>query len=264
MLKLSIITINYNNAAGLLKTFETVFAQTYTGFEYIVIDGGSTDESKAIINLYNDKINYWVSEKDKGVYHAMNKGIQKANGEYLLFLNSGDCFTGDKILEQAFAFEFNESIVYCDVKNNVTGEKIAFPDQLRFSHFYHATINHQSAFIKKQLFNEYGLYNENYEIASDWEFFIKCIFLKLESSRHLNLALVEFDFTDGISAKLDNFEKMIGERKTILLKYFPGFVKDYEDVEELKQQFYLRNLNSLKVNRYIVRLLRKFKTFSRR
>lgn len=259
-MKLSIITINYNNAEGLKKTFESVLSQTYSGIEYIVIDGGSSDESKEIINKHLDKINYWVSEKDKGVYHAMNKGIAKAQGEYLLFLNSGDCFINETVLEEAFNFQFDESIVYCDVRNIISKLIISFPDQLTFSHFYHATINHQSTFIKKQLFLDHGMYNEAYSIASDWEFFIKCIFLKLESTRHLRLVLVDFDFEDGISANPENSIKMIEERKKILLQYFPGFTKDYEYTEELKKQFSVRNLNSLKVNKSVVGLVRKLRT----
>ncbi len=88
MLKLSIITINLNNLAGLQKTMQSVFEQTFTDYEYIVIDGGSTDGSKEYIEQHSDKLAYWVSEKDKGIYNAMNKGIIKAGGDYLLFLNS--------------------------------------------------------------------------------------------------------------------------------------------------------------------------------
>lgn len=83
--RLSIITINYNNLEGLKKTVESVVNQTWQEFEYIVIDGGSTDGSATYLESQNDKITYWVSEPDKGIYSAMNKGIAKATGEYLLF-----------------------------------------------------------------------------------------------------------------------------------------------------------------------------------
>ena len=102
MPQLSIITINYNNLAGLQKTFESVFNQTFQDFEYIVIDGGSTDGSKELIEQYHDKIDYWVSEPDSGIYNAMNKGIVRANGEYLQFLNSGDSLLGENILKNVF------------------------------------------------------------------------------------------------------------------------------------------------------------------
>ncbi len=263
-LKLSVITINYNDAPGLRKTFESVFYQSFTDFEYIVIDGGSTDGSRDLILRNRDKITWWVSETDNGVYHAMNKGIEQASGEYLLFLNSGDCFCEEAALEKAFDIGFNESIVYCDVKNNLTGEIIVFPDQLRFSHFYHATINHQSTFIRRRLFDQYGRYNENYSIASDWEFFIKCIFLKLETTRHLKMVLVNFDFTHGISARPENLNKMIAERSEILYKHFPGFAGDYEEAEKLNLRFQLRNEHSLKVNKSIVSFIRFVKEMVRK
>ena len=258
-MKLSIITINYNNATGLQKTFDSVFAQTFTGYEYIVIDGGSGDGSKALIEQHSPKIKYWVSEQDKGVYHAMNKGIQRATGEYVLLLNSGDCFNGTTILQQAFDLVFTESIVYADVKSNVTGAIISFPEQLSFSHFYHATINHQSTFIKRQLFIEHGLYNEDYKIASDWEFFMKCIFLKLEPARHLDLVLVEFDYVDGISTRHDNFNLLLSEKKEVLSKYFSRFVKDYEEMELVKKMLYERNQSSIKINPVLIKFLRKLR-----
>ena len=92
---LSIITVNYNNAPGLQKTIDTVFAQTFKNFEYIIIDGGSTDGSLAIIESIKDKTAYWVSEQDKRIYNGMNKGIIQAKGAYLFFLNSGDCFASE-------------------------------------------------------------------------------------------------------------------------------------------------------------------------
>ncbi|RZJ43544.1 MAG: glycosyltransferase, partial [Chryseobacterium sp.] len=98
-MKLTVLTINYNNKEGLIKTFESVRAQTWTEFEFIVIDGGSTDGGKALIEQ-NDQIDYWVSEKDSGVYNAMNKGIKKANGDYIIFMNSGDYFYNEFVLEK--------------------------------------------------------------------------------------------------------------------------------------------------------------------
>ena len=95
-----IITINYNDAAGLKKTIDSVINQTYTEFEYIIIDGGSSDSSLQIIKENANQINYWVSETDKGIYNAMNKGIEAAKGEYLLFLNSGDYLLDSLVLKK--------------------------------------------------------------------------------------------------------------------------------------------------------------------
>src|SRR5688572_27521016 len=100
MPKISIITINYNNLDGLKRTVDSVVNQTWQEFEYIVIDGGSTDGSGAYIESKSKHFHYWVSEPDKGIYNAMNKGIVKATGEYLLFLNSGDHFFNDTVLEK--------------------------------------------------------------------------------------------------------------------------------------------------------------------
>ncbi|MEP7170167.1 MAG: glycosyltransferase, partial [Bacteroidota bacterium] len=94
----SIITVNLNNAAGLKKTIESVVTQTFNDVEYIIIDGASTDGSKEVIKNYETKISYWVSEKDTGIYNAMNKAIKKAKAEYCLFLNSGDSLTNKKVL----------------------------------------------------------------------------------------------------------------------------------------------------------------------
>src|SRR5215213_3812369 len=100
MPQFSIISINLNNAEGLQKTFDSVFNQTFTDFEYIIIDGGSSDGSEEIIKENADKFSYWVSEKDDGIYDAMNKGIAKATGDYLLFLNSGDHLLDSSILQK--------------------------------------------------------------------------------------------------------------------------------------------------------------------
>ena len=115
MKKLSIITVNKNNAEGLRKTIESVVCQTFKDFEYIVIDGASTDESVAVIETYLANVTYWVSKPDRGIYEAINKGIKVAVGEYCLFLNSGDYLSSDSILEKAFSYGFFEDIVYGDV-----------------------------------------------------------------------------------------------------------------------------------------------------
>ena len=101
-MKYSIITINYNNKDGLEKTILSVINQTCQDFEYIIIDGGSTDGSVDVIKKYADRIDYWVSEPDKGIYNAMNKGIIKAKGEYLNFMNSGDCFYDNEVLSNVY------------------------------------------------------------------------------------------------------------------------------------------------------------------
>ena len=99
MKTISIITVNYNNCQGLERTVNSVARQTYTDVEYIVVDGGSTDKSVDIIKQNENIISFWVSEKDNGIYNAMNKGVSFSHGEYLLFLNSGDYFADKEVLE---------------------------------------------------------------------------------------------------------------------------------------------------------------------
>ena len=112
MKQISIITINYNNASGLEKTIRSVVEQTYNEYEYIIIDGASSDKSKEVIQEYQRYIDFWCSEKDSGIYNAMNKGIQKASGEYLLFLNSGDVLNNSAVLADIHGFLSGEDIVY--------------------------------------------------------------------------------------------------------------------------------------------------------
>src|SRR5688500_2837476 len=115
MPKLSIITINLNNISGLIKNFDSVFEQTFKDLEYIIIDGGSTDGSKEIIEKNAAKFSYSVSEKDKGIYNAMNKGIVKEKGEYIYFLNSGDYLVNNEVIDKVFHETEDKDIIYGDV-----------------------------------------------------------------------------------------------------------------------------------------------------
>ena len=104
-MKYSIITVNYNDAQGLEDTIKSVVSQTYNDYEFIIIDGGSTDDSKYIIEENQSQIDYWVSEPDKGIFNAMNKGILASKGDYLIFMNSGDCFYNEKVLDPQWCRE---------------------------------------------------------------------------------------------------------------------------------------------------------------
>ena len=160
---ISIITVNLNDVEGLKRTMTSVFEQTYKEYEYIVIDGGSTDGSKEYIESHSDKIDTWVSEKDSGIYNAMNKGIKVATGEYFLFLNSGDWLHKVNILEiTAPVFSNNYSIYYGNVERIYNGNKKkikTYPSQLSFSFFIDSALAHQAVFIKRSLFFDLFLYN---------------------------------------------------------------------------------------------------------
>ena len=240
-MKLSIITINLNNVTGLNRTIESVISQTFTDFEYIVIDGVSTDGSIDVIKRYVDKITYWISEPDTGIYNAMNKGILQAKGEYCLFLNSGDWLLNNNSLEVAFSSHFSEDIAYCDlktVKENKTVGEIVYSDNLTFNFFFNNTLCHQSVFIKKELFDKYGLYNEKNKIVSDWEFFLIGLVKYNISFKHLSVFLTCFDIT-GVSTLDENLKNIREERTNILKKEFSFF---YEDYLNLQQKTYYYNV----------------------
>lgn len=234
--KLTIITINYNNKEGLIKTFESIQNQTWSDFEYIVIDGGSTDGGKELIEK-NPKINYWVSEKDSGVYNAMNKGIRKASGDYIIFMNSGDFFYDNNVLEKVqHQLDSNIDILYGDsVYFNDEGYRRVEvpPKKLKFSFFYSGGINHQAAFIKRNLFHDYFFYNEDYKISADWEFFIVAICLYNAKYKHLDETICYYDFS-GISAKPENLSIYHSEREITLNKYFSAFLDDLKFSQEAR------------------------------
>lgn len=166
---LSVITINLNNKIGLAQTIKSVSEQTFKEFEYIVIDGGSTDGSLAVIEQ-SAGINYWVSETDNGIYHAMNKGIKQAQGKYLLFLNSGDTLHHTNSLSH-LATTINDAAVYYTSAfciNNETGKGYIqhYPKQITVNYLLERSINHQNCVIKSSLFHKYHGYDESFKIAS--------------------------------------------------------------------------------------------------
>jgi len=234
--KISIITINYNNKAGLQRTIESVAGQTVKNFEFIVIDGNSNDGSKEVLEKYADEFTYYCSESDLGIYNAMNKGIRIATGQYLLFLNSGDSLY-DSLVIETIENQISEDhgIYYGDIiYDEITQQKrVSFPDELTFNFFYEANLSHQASFIKRSLFEDLFYYNEDFKIASDWEFFIYAICKANITYKHLNILVTTYDAT-GISSNLENHSIMNQERAISLSKYFPAFIKDYTYVPELK------------------------------
>ena len=244
MPKLSIITINLNNAKGLEKTIKSVIEQTFTDYEFIVIDGVSSDDSLNIIKKYEKNITHWESKKDNGVYSAMNKGIDIAKGEYLQFLNSGDYLLNKNILERVFKHQSNQDIYYgSSIRNSTDGKnyKCNEPKDLTMKRFFDHSICHQAMFIKKELFNEFGKYNEKLKIVADWEFNVKAIILNNCSLKFLNFPIVFYDM-NGISMKKQ--EVSLKEKKEALEKLIPPrILMDYEKrtIKKTKDIFELKN-----------------------
>lgn len=226
--KLSIITVNLNNKDGLLKTLASVANQTCQDFEYIVIDGSSTDGS---VELIQDAtfIDRWISEKDTGVYYAMNKGIALATGDYLLFLNSGDQLFNGTVIENAIPKLTGEAIIYGNLQQawDNTFRIHYFPEVLTFGHFIKETIGHLSTFIRRDLFEEYGLYDTAYKIVADWAFFTQVIIKESVSVKYIPDVVGTFDMS-GMSSDPANVDRINLERRQFLRKHFGRFLDDYE------------------------------------
>ncbi|MBA2611416.1 MAG: glycosyltransferase [Bacteroidetes bacterium] len=212
---LSIITINYNNKAGLEKTILSVCSQTDANFEFIVIDGGSTDGSKEIIERYRSKITVCVSEKDTGIYNAQNKGIANAKGDYCFFLNSGDLLANENVIKEIKQYLTVTDIVYGDlIIVDATGKKeeLHSPEKVDAPHFMVSTLWHPTAFIKRSVFEKFGAYNESLKITGDYEFFIRTVLKHHVSTKHIAFAISIFDL-GGISNSDKNNELHAKERK---------------------------------------------------
>lgn len=219
----SIITINLNNAIGLEKTICSVLSQSSPDYEYLIIDGGSTDGSVEIIKKYAEKITYWVSERDAGVYDAMNKGIAAACGQYCLFLNSGDYFYEPTVLSQVLHSGLKADIIYGDLIQSTDGQnmrRLNNPDRLSAWFLLPANITHQTQFIRRQLFEDHGAYRTEYAICSDYAFLVHLFFKTNCQYSRLPAPLVVFD-TSGISNNPANEKRVYQERMKIQKLYFP-------------------------------------------
>lgn len=215
-MKISIITVNLNNKEGLKKTIESVINQTvFDKVEYIIIDGGSTDGSIEVIKENLDKFSFWVSEKDNGIYNAMNKGIKVSTGDYLLFLNSGDYLSENNVLERVFPY-LQYDIVYGNewkVNERHKGPYEAkYPDKLDEGFFRRTTLPHQSTFIKAELLKE-NPYSESYKIISDWKFFIEA-FRCGKTYKHMPFIVSVYDCSGFSCQHLD----LMQQEKNIFYK----------------------------------------------
>ena len=234
---LTIITINRNNAAGLERTMQSVLNQTCKDFEYVVVDGASTDGSVDVIRQFSQQFGdrlKWLSEPDKGIYNAMNKGIRMASGNYLEFLNSGDCLASPDVVGKMFkALEENgyPSILYGNMlKNMVDGrivrDKCFAGGRITLLGMYHGCLNHSPAYIRKSLFQKYGEYDETLRICSDWKWYMNAIVLGEETPSYVDLDITVFDMT-GISET--NKELLDSERNSLLKEMIPNnILSDYD------------------------------------
>ncbi|MBQ6306455.1 MAG: glycosyltransferase [Bacteroidales bacterium] len=235
-MKLSIITINRNNAAGLEKTMQSVAAQTYKEFEYIIVDGASTDGGVEVIKSFESKFGHlkWVSEPDSGIYNAMNKGIRMASGDYIQILNSGDSLAKEDVTERmlsALGETGAPSVLYgnmvkCFPDGYRMVDKSFAGQEITMLGMYTGTLNHDPAYIRRDLFDKYGYYDESLKIVSDWKWYLQAIILGDEKPKYVDMDVTLFDMT-GISETSKELDQT--ERKQVLEQLFPEAVlKDYE------------------------------------
>lgn len=240
-MRLSIITINRNNAEGLLKTIESVLAQTFKEFEYIIVDGASTDNSVDIIKEYIQKVEcgkwkeesvLWVSEPDTGIYNAMNKGVRMSSGEYTLMLNSGDYLVDEHVIERILPELDGTDIIQGNTisenggrlwRNRGYGKSdISFLDVQR-GYFLH-----QASFCKRSLFEHFGYFNESNRYVSDTEFFIKALGFGGASFKYIDVDVANFDAT-GFSSTCDTKIRRAYKNEEMRMqeKLFPGRLYAY-------------------------------------
>lgn len=245
-MKISIITINFNNCEGLQKTIESVIYQTYKDIEYIVIDGNSTDGSKKALEQYRDHFAYWVSEPDAGIYCAMNKGTAHASGDYVLYLNSGDCLFDANTIEDVIPELGEEDLVMGKVRFIPSGrigwDDISAPITL-MNFIEGGPVPHQATFIKRSLVERHP-YDEKFRIVSDWKFFIQSICI--DNCTYKIIPNVITDFMEGgISS---NWHLCEGERQQVIKELIPlAIISDYNQFKYGKksrmtayEEFFLR------------------------
>lgn len=222
-MKLSIITVNYNDAEGLERTIQSVISQTFQDFEFIIIDGGSTDDSVDVIRKYENYIDYWVSERDGGIYPGMNKGLRQAKGEYLNFMNGGDCYHSPEVLKNIFALDTDADIITGTHAEN--GLRNVGQGGVTMLDLYKWAIDHQASFIRREVALRHP-YDEKYRIVSDWKFFIEALIFDNCTFFYTDTIVVDVDMK-GISNT--NFALDMQEREAVLRELFPERVlKDYQ------------------------------------
>lgn len=235
-MRVSIITINRNNATGLEKTLQSVAVQTLKEFEYIIVDGASTDGSVEVIKKYEAEFAHvkWVSEPDAGIYNAMNKGIRMATGDYIQMLNSGDCLAAPNVTERMLAelekagnpSVFYGNMVKCSPNGRRWVDKSFEGREISMLDMFTGTLNHDPTYIRRDMFEEYGYYDESLRIVSDWKWYLQAIIIGGENPQYVDLDVTLFDMS-GISETNKDLDR--AERKQVLKQFFPQAVlTDYE------------------------------------
>lgn len=237
-MKLSIITINLNNAIGLEKTLNSIKNQSDNNFELIVIDGNSIDDSISIINSFNSIITKYISEDDNGIFDAQNKGFYLSSGEYVLFLNSGDILFNNQITLKFNNSNYNQDLIIGDIIFDLGNYKWRryYNNKINDIFFYVESLPHSSTFIKRELLQKLNGYDTNYKIVADYDFFIKSINELNSTYGYLNYPVSIFN-KDGISKDESINSLHINERDEVFKKYYG--IDRFEKLNKKRVYYYL-------------------------
>ncbi len=218
-MSVSIITVNLNNRAGLKQTLASVKEQTWHDREHLVIDGGSTDGSRELLEQWDRALSFWRSEPDQGIFHAMNKGVTAAQGERVVFLNSGDTFFATNSLETLCQAHPAADIVYGNALavSSRRVRPLTYPQTLTHEFLLVTSIAHEATLIQRKLLQKFP-YDESLRIVADWKFFLQA-FRAGFSFRHLDTFVTRFDAT-GISNRPDYHALQRWERDQVLQSIF--------------------------------------------
>jgi len=220
---LSVITVVYNNVRDIERTILSVLTQTYLNIEYIIVDGASTDGTLRIINRYRNIITKIISEKDEGIYDAMNKGLGAVTGDYVLFMNSGDEFYDNYTVEKVFSSSPNADIYYGETEMiNEEGESLgqrrhAAPEHLDWTSFkYGMSVSHQAIYIK---FSLVAPYDRRYKLSADIDWIIRAM---LRAEKIVNVRQYVAKYLVGGMSKAKHRESLM-ERFDIMRRYYGLF-----------------------------------------
>ena len=226
--RLSVVTICLNDRAGLAAALDSVLAQTFTDREIVVVDGGSTDGSVEEIRSREARIASWVSERDGGIFEAQNKGLARARGEYVLFLNAGDRLASPDALARLMEPPPTEDVVYGDAWFQWKGTLRPWrqPDRLTLEFFMRSSLAHQATAFRRDLFERVGPADATFRIAGDYEFALRAVVVHGATARHVPFPIAIHD-RHGVSGLPENAARVQRERERAQEKNLPRLVLEH-------------------------------------
>ena len=222
MPKFSIITVCRNEGANIRRTCESIIRQTYHDFEWIVIDGASTDGTVTILNEFHAAMSQMVSEPDGGIYDAMNKGIAKATGDYLVFMNGGDTFASPEVLEWVANSPQKEMIYGNIIFEGVSRKEVLYPSELKKGYLLRDMMPHQSTYFRRELFDTFGNYDTSFRIAADYDLYVRLLEIGDVETYHIAKPLAVF-YLSGMSSSNLHRARRKQENHRIRIRHFPRY-----------------------------------------